>query len=308
MANTIALAQKYIADINNFNQVYKYASLTADLEANQIKVLDGNTVKLPKYAFSNYALPTYSRDSGTTVVDLIESWNTYTLTQDKGTTLKLDVMDDEETLSQGLIKRANEYVRQVIVPAVDTYRFGVLATVPTPATTPTEADLGSKIVTDAVLTTSNVFEKIDAAFKYQADNEVPKTDLILYVTPATRHLMQRSTDISKKFDVQTVQGEISTVIEYYNGAKIVEVPSGRLGAGISFMLVQPKAVASCVKFNESVLVNLTETDAKFFGFAWKWRMYYDLFIAAGPAITEGTGANKTLVNPGVYVYKETSGS
>lgn len=303
MANTIALAQKYINDPANFNQVYKAAAKSADLEANEIKFLDGNVVKLPKYSFSVSAMGTYDRATGAPVADLTETWSTYQLSQDKGNSLFLDVMDDEETLSEGLIKRANEYVRQIAVPTVDAYRFGVLGTVPTPAATPTV--LGSKIVTSAASTTATILTNVDAAFQYLEEKEVSVEGLILYVTPAVRNLMNNATGITKYFSVQQMHdGDVSTKVEFYNGAKIVVVASSRLGTKVEFILVQPKCVGSTVKFNESRLIDLTATDDKRFGFAWKYRMYYDLFLAAGPAIIEGTTPNFTLVNPGVYVKKE----
>lgn len=296
MANSIALAQKYISDRNNFNQVYKAKALTADLEANQLKVLDGNAVKLPFYAFSSTTLGNYNRATGAPAVDLVETWKTYTLSQDKGGSLYLDDMDDEETLSEGIIRRANEYVRQVVVPAVDTYRFSVLTR------TPTTTVVGAHIVTEDATPTSeaNILELIDAGFEYMAENEVSKEGLILYVSPKVRTYIQRSSDLSKYVAVQKMIGDVSTLVEKYNDAKIVEVPSTRLGAKVEFILVQPKSVASCVKFDESRLINATETTSNLFGFFWKHRLYYDLFIADGPAITEGASL---LVNPGIYVHK-----
>lgn len=301
MANNIALAQKYLNDPTNFNQVYKNEAKTVDLEGNQLKFLDANTVKLPRYNFSASVMGTYSRDSGAPVVDLVETWDTYTLSQDKGNSIKLDVMDDEETLGEGIIKRANEFTRRVIVPGIDAYRFGKLATVPTPATDPTV--VGAKIVGTTASTATDAISNVDTAFEFLEKNEVPMEGLVLYVTPAFRLLMQRSDDITKKFSVQDGGNNVDTRVEFYNGAKIVTVPPARLGTNIEFILVQPKAVASAVKFNESKLIDLTETTQGFFGQGWKYRVYYDLFLSQGSAIIEGTGATKTLVQPGVYVKK-----
>lgn len=301
MANTISLAVKYINDVKNFNQVYKNEAKTTDLETNELKVLDGNAVKMPNYGFSTAVMGTYSRDTGAPSANLVETWKTYTLSQDKGNSLVLDVMDDEETLGEGLIKRANEFTRRVIVPGIDAYRFGVLASVPTPAATPTV--VGAKIVNGTLSTSSTAIENLDNAFKYLEDNEVPMEGLILYCTPSFRLAMQRSTEIAKRFEVQTKQTDVNTTIELYNGAKIVTVPSSRLGAVVEFILVQPRSVASCVKFNESRLVDLTETSTSNFGQAWKYRVYYDLFISEGSTIIEGADATKVLINPGIYVKK-----
>jgi hypothetical protein len=302
MANNIALAQRYINDPENFNAVFKRESLTGLLETQRVNFLDANTIKAPNRKFSTYTLGDYNRATGATGVDLVEEWDTYTLTQDKGEFLYLDVMDDEETLGDGLIARANARNREVVVPSVDKYRFGVLATVPTPAADPTV--VGAKIITAAAATVDTAVELVDNAHEYMEENEVPIDGTVLYVTPAFRKKMQRSKDIQKNFGVRDVTlGGITTQFDEYNGSVIVTVPTARLGANIEFILVNPLAITTVVKFNESRLVDATATTNNLFGNYWKFRLYHDLFLSKGKAIIEGSGATKTLVNPGVYVKK-----
>ncbi len=302
MANSIVLAQKYVNDPENFNQVLRAGSLTSLLLTERVKFLDGNTVKIPKYGFSTQTQGTYSRETGTTLIGLVETWDTYTLTRDMGETIQLDVMDDEETLGEGIIRRANERVRQAVVPSNDAYIFGKLATVPTPAANPTV--LGAKIVTSAALTKANAIEAIDTAIAYMEENEVGSENLVLFVTAELKMAMQRSSDITRTFGVKERElGGVNTKFDTYNDAIIVTVPKARLGANVEFILVNPKCVTYVNKFHESRLINLTDTDDRKFGWAWKYRQYGDFFLSKGVAIVEGTGANQTLVNPGVYVKK-----
>lgn len=302
MANNIVLAQNYAADGNNFQKVFAAASVTEDLTSQGVVFTGAKTVKMPFYNFSldkNADLPDYSRVNGTTVVDLIETFKELTLSQDKGPSLYLDEMDDEETLSEGIITRINEFIRTREVPAVDRYRFSVLFKTPTPATDPTV--VGAKIVSGVVATDETIFAEIDAAFEDFSKKAVSKEGLVLYVSPETRTRMQRSKDITRQFATQTLtDGNVSTVVVMYNGAKVVE--SALLGANIEFSLVQPKAVASVVKYNNSKILTGDQLPGKF-GYQWDHRFYYDLFHSEGKAIIEGTGATKTLVNPGVYVKK-----
>lgn len=298
MANDITLAQKYINNVENFNQVFKRDSLTGLLETQKLNFLDANTVKVPNRKFSTYTLGDYNRATGAAQVDLEEEWDTYTLTQDKGEFLYLDVMDDEETLSEGLIARANARNREVVVPSVDKYRFGVLATVPTPATDPTV--VGAKIITAAAATVDNAVELVDNAHEYMEENEVPIDGTVLFVTPAFRKKMQRSKDIQKNFGVRDITlGGITTQFDEYNGSLIVTVPTPRLGANTEFILVNPLSVTATIKFNESRLVDGTATTSNLFGNFWKFRLYHDFFISKGQAIKEGN----LLVNPGIYVKK-----
>lgn len=82
MANSIALVTTYLADPANMNAVYKASALSRDLEAQEVKFVDGNVVKLPKYSFGG-ALGDYNRATGHVANDITKAWDTYTLSQDK---------------------------------------------------------------------------------------------------------------------------------------------------------------------------------------------------------------------------------
>lgn len=294
MANNITLAEKYINDPDNFNGIYKRESLTSLLETERIRFLDANTVKVPNRKFSTGTIGDYSRANGGQEVGLEETWDTFTIAQDKGEFMYLDVMDDEETLSDGLIARANRRYSEDIVPYLDTYRFGKLQTVPTASV------VGAKIITSAAATPTNAIELVDDAHTYLQNNEVPIEGTILYVSPDFKKKMQRSPDITRTFGTREITvGGVNTQFDVYNGSLVITVPAPRLGLTTEFILVNPKSITSTMKFNESRLVNATETTKNLFGFYWKWRMYHDLFISKGQAIKEGS----VLVNPGIYVKK-----
>lgn len=302
MANSIELAKKYIADPNNFNQVFRKGSLTSLLLTERVVFLDADTIKMPKYGFSTDVQGAYSRENGTTRVGLVESWDTYQLTRDMGETIDLDVMDDEETLGEGIMRRANERTRQVIVPSNDGYIFNVLATVPTAATDPTV--VGAKIVTSAAATPATALSLVDAAIDYLEEAEVGVEDAVLYCTTEFKRKMANSTALTRMFGVKEVGvANVKVTFETYEDIPIVSVPTKRLGAGVEFILVNKKAVTYVNKFTESKLINLTETTDNKFGWAWKYRQYGDFFLSEGAAVIEGSGATKVKINQGVYVKK-----
>ena len=69
-------------------------------------------------------------------------------------------MEDEEGLSASIIPYVNEYIRTIVVPAVDTYRFGKLA-----------AGAGT-IVYSQTVDCCTVSDKFQLLFKHSQD-EVP---------------------------------------------------------------------------------------------------------------------------------------
>jgi len=272
MANTIALVTSYLADPANLNAVYKAASLTADLEAAKVQFVGANEVKLPTLSFGA-GLGDYDKDTGYTAMDVTKAWTTYTLSQDKGNSLLLDAMDEEESAGEGaaagsgIISFVNEYIRQVVVPAIDTYRFLQMFT-------------NKGTVKGATITAANVVAELETAFQTFADNEVPVEGAILYMLPSVKTFLQTASTVSRYVSYGTgVNGQIDNRVMYYNGARIVEVPASRLGATAQFMLVQPKSVLSVVKHNPSYFFGRGTQQGKDADIV-DYRLYYDFFVIA----------------------------
>ena len=85
-ANTIALAQRYLPILDD---VYKYNSKSAILDNPNIQFIGGNTVKV--YKTSMDGLGDYSRNGGYVNGAVNGSWETMTLSQDRGRSFQIDV-------------------------------------------------------------------------------------------------------------------------------------------------------------------------------------------------------------------------
>lgn len=264
MANTIAVVAQYLKDAVALNEVFKQRSLTMDLEAPRVQFVGADTVKLPKITFGG-ALGTYSRATGHVANDITLAWQTYQLSQDKGNKLMLDAMEDEEGLSQTIIPYVNEYIRKVVVPAVDTYRFGKLA-----------AGAGT-IVYSQTVAVADVIDKFAAALQALAENEVPTEGNIIYITPAVDTILQTSTDLAKYIHVGAFNGNVDLQVRMYNGNKIVVVPAGRLGTGVNFIVVNPSSVMAVVKHNPASFFAQGSIPG-FDGSEVDYRLYHDLFV------------------------------
>lgn len=266
MANSFALAQNYLADPSNLNAVYKAASLTVDLEAPKVEFAGANVVKLPKISFGA-GLGDYSRATGFVALDSVLAWDTYTLAKDQGNKLPIDVMDLEESKqSEGIIKFVNEYVRQVVVPAIDTYRFGKLVA-------------GAGTTKALTLTADNIVDELLTADATLTENEVPTEGRIIYMSAAKLQLLQSSSDISKYISYGTYTGNIDNRVVTFNGARVVIVPQGRLGTNTQFLMVHPSAVMGVVKHNPSYIVPRGQHTDGDFDVA-MYRIYHDMFVVA----------------------------
>ena len=262
MANSIALAKAYLKDTVGLNEVAKKALLTVDLEAPKVSFVGVKTVKLPKISFGS-GLGTYSRSTGFQVNDLTLEWDEYTLTQEKGDTLKLDKFDDEEGLGGGVVPYVNQYIRRVEVPAVDAYRFAKLFQ-------------GGYVKGSTVINENNVLGELLAGFERLEEKEFDTNNLILFITPRIDTLFQTSTSLSKYIRVdERTENEVNTKVRLFNEAKIIVVPSNRFPQGANFILVDPSAVMGVVKHDEATLY---EKVPGFRGGQVDISLYHDFFV------------------------------
>lgn len=275
MANNIQKAVLYLADPENLNGVYKDAALTSDLETSKVKWIGGDTVKLPFNIFGS--LGNYNRASGHPALDVNRQWSTYVLSQDKGNKITVDREDlDESLVGGGIVELANDFIRQVAVPDIDTYRFGKLA-----------ANAGTKkyhtsATTDNIITANNARTKIDEA-RAELDNEEAGKDRILFITPAARMALEQ-TFTGGVLPTGVWGGDLQTQVAVYNECKVISVPSGRLGANVNFILVDKAAVLGIVKHTAAKAWLPGEVPGIDAGQV-DYRVYHDFFVI--PQKTKG---------------------
>lgn len=162
----------------------------------------------------------------------------FTLNNDKSFTFAIDKLDNDETLQAVEAASALErQLREVVIPMIDSYVFGVLAT-----------KAGTK--PDAVaLTADNIMDKILAASNALDDAEVPETERVLIVSPDTYMLMKKSNDII--MDTETGQDmRLKGVVSNLDGNFVMKVPASRLPENFGFMLVHPCACVAPKKLED----------------------------------------------------------
>ena len=128
-------------------------------------------------------------------------------------------------------------VREVIVPEVDSYTYGVMCD-------------GAGVKPDAmVLTADNIYEAILAGNTAIDEAEAPETNRVLLVTPATYTLMKRNPDITMETDIGQAQRQLG-VIGLLDGCSVIKVPANRVPADFGFMIAHPSATVAPVKLEE----------------------------------------------------------
>lgn len=172
------------------------------------------------------------------VKDLDATTEEFTLKKDRSFTFAIDKLDTDETAQQLAAASAlARQQRQVVIPEVDAYTYGVMA-----------ENAGHK--PEAVeLTEDNIYTEIVNANNALDNAEVPETDRQLVVSPDVYTLMKKNKDIVMETDI-TAEMRLKGVIAMVDGAQVIKVPATRLPENFGFMLAHPVATVAPTKLED----------------------------------------------------------
>lgn len=204
--------------------------------AHTVKVYKISTAKLTDYGRTGPEEGNFSRFGS--IEDLNATTQEMTLNKDRSFIFNIDKLDEDETAQQVQAASAlARELREVVIPEVDTYTYDKMCSL-----------AGTKPAAKA-LTSENIYDEILAASQTLDDAEVPETDRVLVVTPATYQLMKKSKDIILETDI----GEdmrLRGVIGNLDGMSVQKVPANRLPEKFGFMVAHPSATVGPVKLED----------------------------------------------------------
>ena len=227
------------------DEIFKKESKKALVTNQDFDWTGAHTVKV--YKVSTGSMNDYDR-AGTgsgvegsrfgTVESLNATTEEFTLRKDRSFTFVIDKLDTDETAQQVAASTAlARQQREVVIPEVDTYVYGVIA-----------AGAGTKPKAVA-LTADNIYDEITKATNALDNAEVPEEDRVLIVNPDVYRLMKKSKDIVMETDVDSnlrKQGVVSNL----DGALVIKVPAVRLPEHCGFILCHPSATVAPTKLED----------------------------------------------------------
>lgn len=190
--------------------------------AGQVKYSGGNEVKIPKISLSG--LGDYDRDSGYTQGAVTFSYETKTMTMDRGRKFLLDKMDvDETNFVASASAVMSEFQRTKVIPEVDAYRYSRIYAL--------AKDKYGKTYTPAAGTIlSTLSEDITAV-----QDEAGSADLVIIMARPVYDMFCNNDKISKLINAGDFkQGELNLMIKMFNGIPIIPVPSARMKTAYTF--------------------------------------------------------------------------
>lgn len=223
----------------------------------QIHYYGANGSELEAYPDSAETLSRYGK-----LLDLSATTEELLLKHDRSFIFNVDKLDQDETQQQLEAGTAlARELREVVVPEVDANVYTVMTTGAGNAPSP------------AALTTKNIYPSILAASQALDDAEVPETERVLVVTPATYALLKQAVE----FDHTEICAEMRArgVVAMIDGAAVVKVPAIRLPEKFGFMLCHPSATVAPVKLEDFGIHDDTPLSS---GTIVTGRVCYDAFV------------------------------
>lgn len=276
---SIALSKQYVPLLD---EVFKKASLTQDLNANQALIKKGANAKeilVPKITMDG--LGDYSRNSGYTKGDVNLTYETRTFNYDRERKFEVDTMDEQETEEVAFGMLAGEFMRVKVAPETDAFTFATLA-----------GKSGiSKVAAGATLSDgAAVMSALKVALDKMDDDEVPEEGRLLYITPGNLSAVKamdttKSRELLEGFSkvIKVPQSRFYTAIELYDGTTdnsssdgVDETIGGYVkastGKDINFMIIHPTAV---LKTDKHIANNIITPEENQTSDAWmqKYRKY-----------------------------------
>ena len=282
MPNSIALRDKFLAMLD---QTYVQEGITRVLDAGQgdLNFTGVNTVKVQNISttgFGNVTRGGTPHEGSVTVATV-----NYTLPYDRGTSFKVDPMDNEETSDIAFGRAGAEFMRSNAIPELDATRFANL--VAKAGYTPVSADLTNLTVTAA----------LDTAILAMNKASVPRMDRVFFCTWDVIDLLEKADGFTRNVDY-TLPGNVGKVVTAYKGIPLIGVEPGRFytqvtllntaaggfgktaatGRDLNFILVHvPSAKGGIIKYAPSDIIP-AGNNANSWADTMKFRMYHGLVI------------------------------
>lgn len=266
---SVELTTKYAPQTD---ELFKAESKISLLTNTDFDWTGAHAIKL--YKISTAPMNDYSRNRSTEpadseglsrygkLLDLSATTEEMLLKHDRSFIFNVDRLDEDETAGQLEAGTAlARELREVVVPEVDTNVYSVMT-----------AGAGHKPAA-AALTKSNIYAAVLAASQALDDAEVPETERVLVVTPASYALLKQAVE----FDHTEIGAEMRArgVVAMIDGAAVVKVPAIRLPSKFGFMLAHPSATVAPVKLEDFGIHNDTPLSS---GTIVTGRVCYDAFV------------------------------
>lgn len=263
---------------NNFELVSRHTTMLDDLYRQESKTnvlesgsnwtragVNANEILIPKYDMNG--LGDYSRTEGYVDNSANLTWESKKFNYDRGTTISVDAMDNEETIDMGFGLVAGHLMKHKVVPELDAWRF---------------ASYAGATGIQSKQETFNVVDDVTASIMYAIsamdEAEVNAESRYLFITPTLHKMIDALDSYKSRSMMQGFAGIIDvpqvrffTAIDLLDGKTSGEEIGGYRksadGKNINYMIIHKPAVIQVTKHIVSKVISPAENQTMD---AWKF--------------------------------------
>lgn len=222
--NTMQYASVFMTELDK-QLVEKSTTGWMEDNAKQVQYNGGAEVKIPKMTMSG--LGDYDRNSGFAQGAVAVTYETRTLTQDRGRTFQLDAMDVDETnfaATAGAVMR--EFQNTKVIPEIDAYRYSKIYEL-------AEAAGKTKAYTPAADT---IFETLMNDITAVRDAAGECTEIVVAMSAKVAGMLDLAKGGTNVLQSGFfAQGKAEIKVKEIDGCPIIRVPSARFKTAYTFM-------------------------------------------------------------------------
>ena len=219
-----------------------------------------NVYSVPTAAMNDYKRTGTSRYG--TPDEIENSVQELTIEKDRSFTFTIDRGNFNDTQMANAAGTAlQRQIREVVVPEIDTYRFGVICN-----------KAGTKVT--GSVTKTNAYDAFLTATAKLIDNNVTITECAAFVSSNFYKLIKEDSSFIRNGDLSQqmlVKGQVGMI----DGVAIIVVPTAYLPDGVNFIITHKAATTAPVKLSE---YKIHDNPPGINGWLVEGRVYYDAFV------------------------------
>ena len=244
--NDIELSTVYLPLLD---EVYKNEVKTSVLDGDDVTVKKGQNGEIKIAKLDMDGLGDFDRNSGYTEGTTSLKWETIKYDKERSQKLKVDRLDNEESLGVMLAKLSGDFVRTKVGPETDAARIAKIASA---------KDISKK--QETITTGEAMYNALREGTNKMDEDEVPTTNRILFITPTNKALIDdldtyKSKSVMERFSkiIEVPQSRMYTAVELETGKADSEGNSKfgyKKAAGasdINFLIVEKSAVVTAME-------------------------------------------------------------
>lgn len=237
--NNIELSKIYLPLLD---EVYKQESKTSILEGDDITIKKGQNGEIKIAKLDMDGLGDFSRNDGYTKGTTSFVWETVKYDKERSQDLRIDRLDNDETLLSPFAKLSSEFIRTKVVPETDAARIAKIAS--TDGITKVSGNLNSG---------EDVIAALRACTNAMDEAEVSTGSRILFITPTLRGMISdldttKSKEVLARFStvIEVPQTRMYTAVTLNDGKSNYGYKKADTGKNINFLCVEKSAVVCAI--------------------------------------------------------------